>query len=204
VSSPAPVTDLRRLRLHESVSFDICCNIPALTNSIVAQLQTQGFHFNCSALIKVIIDVPQGYALSVLEEMRSASKDKSALRFIVVTFNSCPEYLEDLWDLQPTVLLANPDYEHDLPRAIAAATRGISHRITSGQTTPLTSTERQMLRYLAHGWSNKAIASRLNLQEKTVTNNLTAIYSKLNLKNRADAILYYWGLSSVLETVSAV
>ena len=199
MSSANRANDQFRLRLHDNVPIDICGNVPALAKGIVTHLEDEGFHFNGSAPTKVILDIPQGYALSVLEDMGRLYEDRSCLRSVVVTFNSCPEYLEDLWDLRPTVLLATPNYEHDLPHAIASASKGIVQRIISGQTTPLTRTERQVLRYLAQGWSNKAIAVQLNIQDKTVMNTLTAIYHKLHLKNRKEAALYYWGLRHVLR-----
>lgn len=55
----------------------------------------------------------------------------------------------------------------------------------------LTPREKQVLSLLAMGWDNKAIAKRLFLGEKTVRNLLSAIYAKLGVVNRTQAVLQY-------------
>lgn len=52
----------------------------------------------------------------------------------------------------------------------------------------LTRREREVLEYVAHGLDNVAIAKRLGLSEKTVRNNVTAIFDKLGVSNRAQAV----------------
>lgn len=54
----------------------------------------------------------------------------------------------------------------------------------------LTSRERDVLSALIAGGSNAAIASNLHLSDKTVRNVLTRIFGKLNVKSRAQAIVY--------------
>ncbi len=97
------------------------------------------------------------------------------------------------------VLLVNPTSEQEITNAISCAAQGKRCRITPNKnTTELTSTQRKVLRYLAEGRCNKDIATKLNLQEQTVTNTLSLIYSKLGLKDRS-VINYYWGLCSKLS-----
>ena len=59
----------------------------------------------------------------------------------------------------------------------------------------LTQREGQVLALLALGLENKAIAERLCLGEKTVRNLLSAIYSKLGVESRTQAVIQYqrWG-----------
>ncbi|ABO49461.1 response regulator receiver protein [Desulforamulus reducens MI-1] len=54
----------------------------------------------------------------------------------------------------------------------------------------LTNREFELLKLIAKGISNKAIAKQLFISEKTVKNHLTSIYSKLGVTNRTEATLY--------------
>ena len=54
----------------------------------------------------------------------------------------------------------------------------------------LTEREATILRLLAQGDSNQAIAEALGVSEKTVRNRLSEIFSKLRLNNRTQAALY--------------
>lgn len=69
-------------------------------------------------------------------------------------------------------------------------------------TDPLTEREVDVLRLVAQGLSNEAIAERLTLSERTVRTHVTNILSKLQLANRTQAALYALrqGLASLNET----
>lgn len=49
----------------------------------------------------------------------------------------------------------------------------------------------------AKGFSCKAIALRLDIQVRSINNYLSSIYAKLAVRNKEDAMLYYWGLPRV-------
>lgn len=53
----------------------------------------------------------------------------------------------------------------------------------------LTDREREILSLIAHGRSNAQIAERLCLSPKTVRNHITNIFSKLQVADRAEAIM---------------
>jgi DNA-binding NarL/FixJ family response regulator len=53
----------------------------------------------------------------------------------------------------------------------------------------LTKREVKVLKLVASGKTNKEIANRLSVSEKTVKNHLNHIYRKLEVKNRAQAVL---------------
>jgi DNA-binding NarL/FixJ family response regulator len=53
----------------------------------------------------------------------------------------------------------------------------------------LTAREREVLERLARGESNRAIAGRLSLSEKTVRNNVSNIFTKLQVADRSQAIV---------------
>lgn len=71
-------------------------------------------------------------------------------------------------------------------RAFLAAAPARSERRTVFA--ELTPRERQVLELVAHGLGNEDIAQRLGLSAKTVRNNVTAIFDKLGVTNRAQAV----------------
>ncbi|HEX8219825.1 MAG TPA: LuxR C-terminal-related transcriptional regulator [Chloroflexia bacterium] len=170
-------------------TFDIWCNVSYLAYTVTAALAKQGLTYDISSPTKIIMDNPHGFALRVLETL-----DRKDLCLIAVTFNLCVEYWEDLWNLHPNVLLVNPKHEHDFASAIRRVLVGDEYCLTPKGASTLNSTERLILQYLARGCSNQEIASRINMQEKSVRNTLSAMYRKLGVKKREQAIMYYWGL----------
>jgi DNA-binding NarL/FixJ family response regulator len=76
-----------------------------------------------------------------------------------------------------------------------AIARRINRYFTATTTTPtltqfatLTSREHQILELMATGAANAVIASRLDLSEKTVRNNVSNIFAKLHVADRAAAV----------------
>ncbi|MEW6633619.1 MAG: response regulator transcription factor [Pseudomonadota bacterium] len=53
----------------------------------------------------------------------------------------------------------------------------------------LTGREAEILKLVAEGLSNKEVAARLSLQEKTVKHHMTKVLTKLNVRNRTEAAL---------------
>jgi DNA-binding NarL/FixJ family response regulator len=60
----------------------------------------------------------------------------------------------------------------------------------------LTDREREVMKLIARGRSNKAIAAELVISEKTVKNHIRRIYEKLDASNRAEATALWLGLES--------
>lgn len=58
-----------------------------------------------------------------------------------------------------------------------------------GSLSALTGREREILEQVAFGLSNKRVALKLKLQEKTVKHHMTRILSKLNVQNRTEAAM---------------
>jgi len=56
----------------------------------------------------------------------------------------------------------------------------------------LSKREQEVLRLIVQGLNNKQIASKLFISEHTVKNHITNIFSKLNIKDRAGVIAYYY------------
>lgn len=69
----------------------------------------------------------------------------------------------------------------------------LAHQPVEPQISPeqlLTERERQILDLLANGWDNARIANQLNLAEQTVRNHLSRMYAKLEVRSRAEAIVW--------------
>ena len=54
----------------------------------------------------------------------------------------------------------------------------------------LTPREREIVRILASGATNREIAGRLGLREQTIKNQLSTIYRKLGLRNRIELVVF--------------
>ncbi|TJX11343.1 MAG: response regulator transcription factor, partial [Mesorhizobium sp.] len=63
-------------------------------------------------------------------------------------------------------------------------TNGVADRLRQ-----LTGRQTEILRLVAEGLSNKEVALRLELQEKTVKHHMTGVLSKLSVRNRTEAAL---------------
>ena len=73
----------------------------------------------------------------------------------------------------------------DLARVEALLSKGA--RKAAG---PLTEREVQVLRLVASGMTNRGIAGKLNISEKTVARHLSNIFTKLDLSSRTAATAY--------------
>ena len=67
--------------------------------------------------------------------------------------------------------------------------RSVSRREAPQLFPTLTEREREILRLLAQGKSNSAIAAELFLSSKTVANHVSNIFGKLQVADRAEAII---------------
>lgn len=83
----------------------------------------------------------------------------------------------------------------DLPAAdIARAVRmvGLGHTVFPPQATPsavqLTAREREVLEHLGRGSTNREIAAALHLSPHTIKEHTSALYRKLDVRNRAEAV----------------
>ena len=63
----------------------------------------------------------------------------------------------------------------------------------------LTDREEQVLRLIADGLTNRAIACNLSISESTVENHIHHIYTKLRISNRAQAVAYLLRSRIVLQ-----
>jgi DNA-binding CsgD family transcriptional regulator len=176
----------------EDLNFATSCGVPVIDQMFVHTLTSLGFSHQHDASVHVILDAPTGFALSTFGAL-----PKTSARHIIVTWNMCPEYWEDLWDLRPHILLVYRGMMTELASAITQAAQDIRYRLIPDSATPLSPAERRVLRLLAHGETNQQIAERMVLRCQSLKNVITGIYQKLGVKNRSEAILYYWNVAGV-------
>ncbi len=99
-----------------------------------------------------------------------------------------------------TVGRASADRNIDAGLAPNSATNGSPARptVSNGATAsdeahidaePLTSREREVLSFVAEGYSNKLISAELGISERTVKNHLTATMTKLRASDRTHAVV---------------
>jgi two-component system nitrate/nitrite response regulator NarL len=82
----------------------------------------------------------------------------------------------------------------------------LSSRLNQPNTDPianLTDRERQVLDFVADGFSNKRIGLELDLHEKTVKHHLTRIFSKLKVNNRTEAAMVLRDAEDAASVISA-
>ncbi|MFC3575175.1 DNA-binding response regulator [Streptomyces yaanensis] len=88
---------------------------------------------------------------------------------------------------------APPDELASAVRRVAAGQRVVDPQLAlaawGGQESPLTERETEVLRLAAKGAEPSEIAAELHLSTGTVRNYLTTITTKLNARNRVDAVL---------------
>jgi DNA-binding NarL/FixJ family response regulator len=77
----------------------------------------------------------------------------------------------------------------ELYRFLDPAAPGVGREARSGRLAPLTRREIEVLDLIARGFYNQAIAQHLVLSPKTVSNHITAIFDKLRVSSRAQAVI---------------
>jgi len=125
-------------------------------------------------------------------------------KIIALTIHDQEEYLFELIRSGVSAYLLKDVSPDKLLETIFGVTRGESflsprmaakvfqefNRLAGGPETVLTNRELEILQLLARGESNKRIAQKLFISEKTVKNHLTNIFQKLNVNDRTQAVLY--------------
>lgn len=154
-------------------------------------------------LVLMDLQMPEGGGITAIRSITMASP---SIRVLVVT----------LFEDDDSVFLAlragargyvlKDAREDELERAIRAVGRGeaifspaVATRVltyfASAQTAPspvfpnLTAREREILGLIAQGHANPSIAQQLSLSPKTVGNHVSNIFSKMQVADRAEAII---------------
>jgi DNA-binding NarL/FixJ family response regulator len=143
--------------------------------------------------------------MSGVEVMRRAHERDVPTPILILTIHDDRETVLGLLEAGAAGYVLKEDAAETLAGAVRAVARGdswlspkiVGHvlRRARGETpteplSPLTPREVEVLRLLARGLDNEAIAGRLVLSRRTVQNHVSAIYGKLGIASRAEAVLY--------------
>ena len=167
------------------LSTYVICNNEFYRESVMAMLQNYPAP---EKDVTIVIDAPWGFAFQRVQA-------KSEV-WIVITDSPCPEYWEDLWDLEPTAVVAGNKSIEEIMQVIYRAASGERSKVIPFYEQKLTFKERKILRFCAQGCNDKEIAKHFEQSQQTISNSLKVIYDKLELpqRNRTSAALYYWGI----------
>lgn len=140
-------------------------------------------------------DMPRCSGLDVVANLR---KDKLPVKVIVMTGLADPQLLVDYAEYSPEGMVLKSDDASSLRDCFDAVGRGDRYVSTEIQQlteqakagSKLTSRERQVLRHIAKGLSNKEVARVMGIAPKTVDSHRTNVMQKLDLHNAAELVNY--------------
>jgi DNA-binding NarL/FixJ family response regulator len=146
----------------------------------------------------VILDVsmPGASGLAIIGRLREVSVKS---RVLILSMHADPEYVREADHLGAAGYVLKDDASSELPDAIAAIRRG--QRYTSAKLAapgaaepaseqPLTPRERDVLRGIANGRTNKEVASLLGISHRTVETHRENIMRKLTIHSVAGLTRY--------------
>jgi DNA-binding NarL/FixJ family response regulator len=131
--------------------------------------------------------------------LESLSKRRPDMKIVVISALSDPDHIESTLKRGASGYIVKSVDPVDLPSALRQALTGAVHYSlrTNGSITGrrsrhggLTEREDAILRAVARGLSNQAIAKELWVTEQTVKFHLHNVYRKLGVKNRTEAARY--------------
>lgn len=136
---------------------------------------------------------------SGIEVMKQTRTKLPHVRFLVLTTYDTDEYIAPALAAGATGYLLKDATPDELGRAVrslvhggAALEPGVAARLLGQMAAPerdaLSAREREVLRLLVAGSSNKAIAAHLTLSENTVKTHISRIFDKLDVQSRAEAV----------------
>lgn len=156
------------------------------------------------AVLVLDVNLPDINGIEVTRRLRAQNLQTAIL---VLTAHHDRQTVFGLLETGATGYVLKDDALETLASAVRAVARGESWlspeianqvvRRAVGQTAateaapnPLTPRETEVLRLLAQGLDNAAIAHKLVLTTRTVQNHVSAIYDKLGVTSRTEAMLY--------------
>jgi DNA-binding NarL/FixJ family response regulator len=150
----------------------------------------------------LVVDLHMPGGLDGVEATRKVRTAAPEVGILVLTMLDDDESVRAALDAGAAGYLLKGDSRQQIVRAIHAVAAGATilgsgvtpQRLAAPSQAPapfaeLTPRERQVLDMLATGSSTAAIAGRLGVATKTVTNNLSAIFAKLGVTGRTEAAL---------------
>ena len=166
-----------------SLSVRVDCGDTVFKENFERWLAAEGLELCNDGKFHLLVDRPLGWA--VLEH-----PDVDYTCCVTLSDNLCPSYQLDLLARNPAALIRLAAGDALLPALKSVSTGSVLHPAVA---TPLTAAERKTLRLVAFGYTNRQIAQKRGVTDRTVKNSLSAIYKKLNLHSRVRATHYYLG-----------
>ncbi len=146
----------------------------------------------------VLLDIrlPGADGLECLEQIRERHPD---VKIVMLSVHSDPEHIQSALLRGASGYIVKTINPRDIPAALRQAVEGsVYHAVglpesaveTEVRAVGLTERELTILRAVARGLSNPAIAAELCVTEQTVKFHLTNTYRKLGVRNRTEAARY--------------
>ncbi len=151
------------------------------------------------AVLLVDLQLPDGTGLDLIA---AAARELPEARCIVLTsFDDDEAVSEALAAGAKAFLLKSVRGAEiaDVVRAVAAGRVLLDHRTITRHKDPndptaeLTKSERRVLELIAEGLTNREIADRLGVAEKTVKNHITSLLAKMGLERRTQVVAWVAG-----------
>jgi two-component system nitrate/nitrite response regulator NarL len=153
----------------------------------------------------VLLDIgmPRIDGLTCLDRIRTLHPE---IKVVMCSMSSDPEEIQDAFRRGASGYIVKNVNPRDLPSAVRQAVEGTAYHALGlpaisddsiGRTTGLTPRELDVMKAVARGLSNKAIAKEFWITEQTVKFHLGNIFRKLGVTNRTEAAR--WALSKGLQ-----
>ena len=145
-----------------------------------------------SRSVPAVVVSPRRDTAAVVEVFRAGAG-------YLVEGDHCPEMMSS------AMVAATVGHTYLSPSACDALREGARRMTASDETIErlralLSPREQQIMELLSTGLGAQQIGQRLRLSEKTVRNNLSNIYAKLDARSGTDAVLRWLGATPVLRT----
>jgi DNA-binding NarL/FixJ family response regulator len=152
----------------------------------------------------VVMDVSMP-GLNGVQVMRRLKEDLPHAKTVALTVHEEGGYVRSLMDAGASGYVLKRSAASELLRAIEVIADGgtyldslitgqlvnrLGRRAPLGPSAALSDREREVVRYVAHGYSNKEIAQKLDVSVKTVETYRYRATEKLGLRSRADLVRY--------------
>ncbi len=188
-----------RALLEKDASFDVVSEAGTGIDTIK---QTEEIEFD---VLLLDIKMPDITGIKVAEKLLNQKPDAA---IVVLTMYDDEYYLQELFKIGVKGFVLKQSTGTSLVQAIRAVCRGdqfidpsvVSYVISQYVGRPktkeshrkalLTAREQEICSLLAYGHTNSEIARQINVSERTVESHRSHIFSKLELKSRADLVRY--------------
>jgi DNA-binding NarL/FixJ family response regulator len=145
--------------------------------------------------------------MSGLEVARRLAASGSGVRLLALSAHDDEAYIMGLLAAGAAGYLTKDEAPRTIVDAVVGIARGedgwmsrrvmarVTRRHVVQATSPVSTLslrERQVLRLMANGHSNDEIATHLAISDGTVRNHVTNLYTKLDVRTRAEAVAWAW------------